>query len=510
MEVKETHESANKYSSVRSEHAQNLEKNMGLLRDLTMKPLILPWEILDLIFQRVLAPSVLMAPDMYRFSAWSFNLWMANQLVNVCHDWYRVGISFLYSDIAIYWIGQLFALEQTLRHRPDLANKVLTIRFALYVPPKYVNGLEHSAASLASLCPRLASVFVQPMFSANPHLSSQLIPAFSKSHLTHLAICCDNELSVFHATSYLHLVADQLISLIMYPRTTPSPATATLTEVSQPLQFPHLKSFNCHLNHMELALIIQNWSFPKLDTLAFLNMGDSFPSYQDVYYEQNFIHSLKFILVHGRNIRTLLLQHCPVSRPEYPTLLGELLAALPDLRHLIIPSVQDFALPQLRYLDLIQLPSDAQEHLEVPKVEDRIKRFPSLISCRFVDQALLTLPWIYQHLHPSFVGSFGFRFPGIDIRGDDSTLWGTSSSERSVLTKDIFDADSSQYSSDNESSDSSDSEADCHMSDESDECLEDEGWSAREASEIGLSVWRGEVYARAYVEEHVDNVEDAD
>ncbi|KAF9064172.1 hypothetical protein BDP27DRAFT_179855 [Rhodocollybia butyracea] len=444
-----------------------------------------------------------MTPDMYRFSAWSFNLWMANQLVNVCRNWYRVGISFLYSDIAIYWIGQLFALEETLRHRPDLANKVLTIRFALYMPRKYVNGLEHSAASLASLCPRLASVFVQPTFSANPLLSSQLIPAFSKSHLTHLSICCDDELSVCRATSCLHPFADRLISLIMYPRTAPSSAAVTITEVSQPLQFPHLKSFGCHLNHMELALIIQNWSFPKLDTLAFLNMGESFVWHR----QQNFVQNLKFILVHGRNVRTLLLQRCPTKGLEYPSHLGDLLTALPDLRHLIIPSVQDFTLPQLRYLDLIQLPSEAQSHLEVPEIEDQIKRFPNLTSCRFVSESLLTLPWIYQHLHPSSAGSYRFRFPGIDIRGEGSTLRGSSSSERSVLVN-IFNADLSQERS--ESSDSSsDSEADCQMSDESDECLEDEGWSAREASEIGLSVWRDEVYARAYVEEHVDNVEDA-
>jgi hypothetical protein len=53
-----------------------------------------------------------------------------------------------------------------------------------------------------------------------------------------------------------------------------------------------------------------------------------------------------------------------------------------------------------------------------------------------------------------------------------------------------------EYGAQSTDDSSSDSEADCEMSDESDESLEDEAWNARDASEIGLSVWRDEVYAR--------------
>ncbi|KAE9408307.1 hypothetical protein BT96DRAFT_696276 [Gymnopus androsaceus JB14] len=115
----------------------------------------LPWEITHLIFQRAIAPCSLMMPDRFSASAWSLNLLTIQRLITVCHDWYQAGISFLYADIAVYWIDQLHALQWTLQNKPELAAKVCSIQFSCHIPTDGADEFDRTLESLANLCPKL-------------------------------------------------------------------------------------------------------------------------------------------------------------------------------------------------------------------------------------------------------------------------------------------------------------------------------------------------------------------
>ncbi|KAE9408306.1 hypothetical protein BT96DRAFT_696284 [Gymnopus androsaceus JB14] len=185
----------------------------------------------------------------------------------------------------------------------------------------------------------------------------------------------------------------------------------------------------------------------------------------------NVLSSLAFLRKHKRTITTVLITHLPQSSSDYVPELQDVLSELLHLRHLIIPSIGDLSVPQVHYLDLIQFSCFEPDANGPPLIEDQISRFPNLTSYRSVDNNLIHIPWIYTDLLPPCPDSqeyYQFRFPGIDIRGNNHFLLGTSSSERN-LDGDSEDLDFSDVSSGSEdsyppSSGIEDSDADCELS----------------------------------------------
>ncbi|KAE9408310.1 hypothetical protein BT96DRAFT_985658 [Gymnopus androsaceus JB14] len=394
-----------------------------------LKRLSLPWEITHLIFQRAIAPRSLMMPDRFSASAWSLNLLTIQRLITVCRDWYSVGIGFLYAEIAVYRISQLYALQWTLQNKPDLAAKVCSLQFSCYIPTDGADKFEQS-----SLTPGIQS-----------HRACIIPPNFAKSPLTSLCIH-DDSLDFFLTTGSISLFANQLVSLIIYPQ---YPTQFSTVTANRPLQFPQLKSFQCHMDSQQMGSITAHWVFPVLTSFARMNYG--VPSE----HLPNVLSSLTFLRKHKRTITTVLIHRFPYSSSGYASELQEVLSELPHLRHLIIPSIGDLSVPQIHHLDLIQSSCFEPDDNGPPPIEDQLNRFPNLTSYRSVDSNLIHIPWIYTDLLPPCPDSqeyYQFRFPGIDIRGNNHFLLGTSSSERN-LDGDSEDLDFSDVSSGSEDSD---------------------------------------------------------
>ncbi|TCD64817.1 hypothetical protein EIP91_003598 [Steccherinum ochraceum] len=117
----------------------------------------LNFDILDLICQFLLPPpeyldSALTAgPN----SLWMRVLRMKKSLTLVCRLWRQAALPFLYQDIPIRRIGQLFALRRTLQSSPETAYFIKSISLTFILPREQVTPTSRCASAVLKLCTRL-------------------------------------------------------------------------------------------------------------------------------------------------------------------------------------------------------------------------------------------------------------------------------------------------------------------------------------------------------------------
>ncbi|KAJ4480114.1 hypothetical protein J3R30DRAFT_3469458 [Lentinula aciculospora] len=445
----------------------------------SMAQLSLPWELLHLILWHAVAPNALMIPDRCHYSAWSLNVSTTKRLISVCHHWYEAGIELLYADVAVYWMDQLFALQWTLQNRPDLAAKVVSIQLACQVPipTDQVEAFDGAVVSLAAICPRLTRLSAwQCTYIPSLHYSN-ILRSFSNVPLTHLAIHSESPLPT---TEIIRPFAEHLVSLIIYERdpiylrSQHNQSTSTQTRPTMPLRFPRLQYFQQGLEPHQLEIISQSWELPALNFLACMepeswNNVSMYSAVLRYSAALRYLAVLEFILAIGMKVSVLYLAFSPYSEYEDRYLDGPkiqtILSEMQYLRHLIIPSIETLSLKQIEHLDLLCKIDKGR-----PLTNDQKNRFPSLKSHRLLDCSIITLPWIYTILSPVTAQQYKFRFPGIDIKEDDHSLWGASNLEKTSASD--IDTDSSDSDWLPSDSSESDSEPDCEISDsEVEECL---------------------------------------
>ncbi|KIK69159.1 hypothetical protein GYMLUDRAFT_67842 [Collybiopsis luxurians FD-317 M1] len=493
----------------RLEESESLRRELSkikLQKELQFSLPHLPWEILRLIFVRATAPGSLHIPDRSLHSAWNLNLKTKLQLINVCRDWYDAAIGLLYSDIAVYSVGQLSALISTLRAKSHLAQQIASIRFLCYIPRPYVAMFEHIIESLSTLCPNLANLSIPESFTFGGSLS----------RMAHILSCIgQGALSVTHLEVHdnvpfrllgenMHLFAPRLVSLSLRSldsnhstRSTPTIHRDYLPLALGPeerLQFPQLQTFHSQLECDAMAFICKYWSFPTLKTMACMPLN---PFSLPLGIADTLLHSLEFIRKNGTKMKTLFL-HFPQQNQilDHTTLMQNALTELPHLRHLIIPPFFNITVPQVQWLDCFVTQVDIRPENTLPllSAEGRRSRFPSLQSFRIIDKSLICLPLIYASLPPAS-DECRFQFPGIDIQSNASSLLGTSSADVRWLSPESAEdldfesgTDSSWEPSQSESESDSDVESDGASVGSGDEFYSHETWTGDE--EMALEVWR--------------------
>ena len=295
----------------------------------------LPPEILLSIFNRAIPPLYLLDSSLFPGpkSMWCKTIRTKKAIIGVCRPWYLAGISFLYEDISIRRLPQLFYLLRTLTNCVSFRDLVRTLDVHCFIPIALHQDFHVGLQALLQVCPRLSSL---GFFSRRgiPIPTLHILPPNSITHL-HLNLTMDYEALIDVLSDVqLTLLHLQLYFLHMVPELSASG--------SQSLSLPVLETLILTITeHLipHLAILQETWSMPSLHRFTLANLISC--NWSDM--EAN-VALLAFLSKHGRLLAFLHLTPdttLKFKRHEFRLMLQH----CPQLEHLII-SEEIFKIPK--------------------------------------------------------------------------------------------------------------------------------------------------------------------
>lgn len=278
----------------------------------------------------------------------------------VCRSWRDAALSFLYEEITLRRVGQLFALARTLRQNPsDYHHLIRRLSFAFHIPEGYMQLVEKNAADILARCSSLTEVsfesaftdwlpsadFARASIEGNNPLVASLLEAGPK--ITKFAFF-DPEFSSFNGRSlvpveviksFTHLVSLTLMS---------PPSIHSQSRSAHIKARSHIKISSLELMTLEditlwyrdadiyLDAIAQSWEMPKLKSVSFralMVMG----TLDDI--EPDWSLYLRFFEKFGVGLRYLdfgPIELHPVDVPVSATAMLQIVQTCQSLRHLVV------------------------------------------------------------------------------------------------------------------------------------------------------------------------------
>ncbi|KIM43327.1 hypothetical protein M413DRAFT_401642 [Hebeloma cylindrosporum] len=217
------------------------------------KPFEPPPEILQIIFELAIPPNILadLTTSFSPNSLWCRVLEQKLSLLNVCWAWYRIGIAFLYENIAIRRIYQLENLLRTLES-PDssyLKDLIKTLDVHCFIPRLFHDSFTLQLSQLFKVCPRITSFsHTSPCYP--PCLAA--LPSLPPT-LTHLELGAGIDPSV--STEVLESLSPHIVSL----------SYTTFSKMINLYSFPRLESLSFVFGFESIAWY---WELPRLHNLT--------------------------------------------------------------------------------------------------------------------------------------------------------------------------------------------------------------------------------------------------
>ncbi|KIM45292.1 hypothetical protein M413DRAFT_441972 [Hebeloma cylindrosporum] len=219
----------------------------------TLQRPLVPPELLQVIFEHAIPPSFLvdLSASFSPTSLWCRVLQQKLSLLNVCWTCYRIGVPFLYEDVAIGRVYQLGNLLRTLESSDSsyLKDMINTLSVHCFIPRSFQAFFKVQLTQLFKICPRLTT-FSSTSSSYPPSLVA--LPSLPPT-LTHLEVGEEIDLSVLQEV--FQSLSTNLVSLSIY----------TDIHDSDSYSFPRLESMSFAIG-MEQR--VSSWELPRLRNLT--------------------------------------------------------------------------------------------------------------------------------------------------------------------------------------------------------------------------------------------------
>ncbi|KAG6855708.1 hypothetical protein H0H87_011833 [Tephrocybe sp. NHM501043] len=383
----------------------------------------LPPEILDMIFQRAVAPSFLLDSSLIAgpSSPWCKARDMKLSLVLVSRDWYAAGIALLYKDVVFRRLNQIPALLETLEASPSRFGPLIKrISLDMFVSLDYGVSFSRHIQRIVDLCPNLEGITLSSPFPLPPNAT---LPELNPT-LKHLK--AGSAVSPTELFCLLQTTRKSLISLSIHVH-----ASVEELKSSRTYKLPKLESLTIQIPPCGVdSWIDLEWILvmPKLQrlTIELLPTPDTAPS------------PLKWDYVAG-HIITFCRQYPDLKfldiNPGFrrkPGDMRRILAACPKLEHVVVYNGSQLdPHPTIRWVDvctskMFGVCDDSQfaHDAALNRLRSSISRttFPSLQGTRHIHICSPQFSSIATYLIPGCVTSpgdaFEFNFPGVYLRHD--------------------------------------------------------------------------------------------
>jgi len=364
-----------------------------------------PPEILQVIFERVIPPNFLadLSTSFSPNSLWCRVLQQKLSLLNVCWAWYRIGISFLYEDVAIRRIYQLGNLLRTLESSDSsyLKDMIKTLDVHCFIPRSFYGVFKMQLNQLFKICPRLTS-FSHTSPCHPPSLAA--LPSLPQT-LTHLELGEGIDLPILQEV--LKSLSTNLVSLSIY---------ITDLHDSNSYSFPRLESLSINRNQL-----FSSWELPSLRSLTLrMNFWPQSFSWDDLrpFLEKNGAQ-LKFFHIHPET-------ECGCMS-EFTIEIENILKSCPSLERFVlhprpVPPITHQSIKWFRvgsYLWDLRLPHTRSQHRIVTAA------FPSLKTLRKPSQSWTTWDECFRNHFPPTVKKIRgiHQCLGVDVHEDAGEIF---------------------------------------------------------------------------------------
>ena len=271
------------------------------------------------IFNRAIPPYFLLDPALCAGpnSPWSKALRLKKSIISVSRAWYGAGVSFLYEDICIRRIAQIFDLFQTLKLSVKLGSLVKSFEIYCYIPLNITAEFNLCLNFLLGHFPRLSTF----TFSSPCGLPSSVLVLPPSTNITHLRLSAARleYAVVIGVLEHVKITMRSLQLSLGYHQ------LEVTDEISkQDVDLLALETLVLSAPRIQLFHIINHWKMPSLRRLTF-----------SCWSSQTGPHPLLRLLEdHGRHLTFL---HIPSSDLTLNARqLSSVAGHCPRLEHLII------------------------------------------------------------------------------------------------------------------------------------------------------------------------------
>jgi hypothetical protein len=351
---------------------------------------------------------------------------MKRSIIEVCRQWWQVGMEMFYEEVVFRHFGQIPALVRTLENSTvDIGGLIKKIDIRCFIPVGYFSLYQAELRRIFERCPRVVhvnfSVSASPMNSSTDSPRTLCVFKYMAlqsviSKLTHLE--CGEMVLFENLIAGLQLCTN-LTSLSFYLPPHAEPAPQQHDAFSAPLVMAQLEDLRCVMpwrNTYYLGVIARQWSMPRLRRVSFdqnINVDMSW-------------HGI-FFLHHGRNLTYLHIRPHAVILTEQPATveMQVLLKLCPEVEHIVLSSqiLVPISHPKVKWIDIWDPNSAQHAQHEALCASLTQKAFPALRDIRHIDLALANIADVPIVLPPDLVrtgGPLEYQFPGVDIQ---HTLW---------------------------------------------------------------------------------------
>ncbi|KAF9528377.1 hypothetical protein CPB83DRAFT_791714 [Crepidotus variabilis] len=304
-------------------------------------PLPSPWqsafppEVLEIVFNHTIIPGFLLDPSFIAGpnSAWCKNVRTQKSILLVCKMWYSSGIRFLYEDVYLRRMPQLFSFMNTLAPTSstmELRNIVKTFNISGHVEAEDTHIFQQKIIQVLGLCPNLmrfgfSSTFDNlPISSAFHHL---------RPSITQLCLDSPTQIDYPMLSSILRHLGPRLTFLLICPHR----IVGNEINAGSAVSLPDLETLICHIDKDELSrqllVMTASWSMPKLQKLSlcladYRGLGSATGSHAAAI--------LPFFTKHGSHLRFLDLTAFVARAIEPSGWEGFFQRMCPLLEHLVV------------------------------------------------------------------------------------------------------------------------------------------------------------------------------
>ena len=271
------------------------------------------------IFNRAIPPYFLLDPALCAGpnSPWSKALRLKKSIISVSRAWYDAGVSFLYEDICIHRIAQIFDLFQTLKLSAKLGSLVKSFEIYCYIPLNITAEFNLCLNFLLGHFPRLSTF----TFSSPCGLPSSALVLPPSTNITHLRLSAARleYAVVIGVMEHVKLTMRSLKLSLSHDQLGVSDEIA-----KQDVDLLALETLVLSTPYPQLGHVIKHWKMPSLRRLTFSCWGS----------QTKPPPLLRLLEAHGRHLTFL-----HISRSNF-TLNARQLSSVadhcPHLEHLII------------------------------------------------------------------------------------------------------------------------------------------------------------------------------
>ena len=201
-------------------------------------------------------------------SPWSKALRLKKSIISVSRAWYDAGVSFLYEDICIRRIAQIFDLLQTLKLSAKLGSLVRSFEIQCYLPLNITAEFNLCLNFLLNRFPRLSTF----TFSSPCGLPSSVLVLPPSTNITHLRLSAAR-LEYSAVIGVLNHVKSSMRSLQLSLGDDQLEVTDEIAR--QDVTLPALETLALATSTMilQLGYITAHWKMPSLRRLTFSSLS---------------------------------------------------------------------------------------------------------------------------------------------------------------------------------------------------------------------------------------------